>query len=61
MFLLKLKMTEQEIEFKNKVIELLLEDGADQKFIDAVVTDNIVIFAIKNGFSTESLAWAVSQ
>lgn len=54
-------MTEQEIEFKNKVIELLLKDGADQKSIDAVVTDNIVIFAIKNGFSAESLAWAVSQ
>ena len=54
-------MAEQEIEFRNRVIELLLEDGASQKFIDNVITDNIVIFAIKNGFSAESLAWAVSQ
>lgn len=54
-------MTEQEIEFKNKVIELLLKDGADQKSIDSVITDNIIIYAIKNGFSAESVAWAVSQ
>ena len=54
-------MTEQEIEFKNKVIELLLGDGASQKSIDNVITDDIIIYAIKNGFSAESVAWAVSQ
>ena len=54
-------MTEQEIEFKNKVIELLLEDGASQEFISSAITDNIIIFAVNNGFSAESVAWAVSQ
>lgn len=52
-------MTEEQ--FKQKVIELMIEDGASQEFIDRELTDAAVESAIANNFSPESLAWALLQ
>ena len=48
-------------QFKQKVIELMVEDGASEDFIDRELTDAAVESAIVNNFSPESLAWVLLQ
>ena len=43
-------------QFKQKVIELMVEDGASEEFIDRELTDATVESEIVNNFSPESLA-----
>lgn len=48
-------------EFKAKVRELLLSDGASEEFIQSRLTDNAIEDAILNEFSAEDLAWVILQ
>lgn len=54
-------LTQEEIEFKNKVRDYMLSNGCSLKFIERELTDSSVKYAIYNGFSPESLGWALIQ
>lgn len=47
--------------FKNKVIRIMLANGASHDFIEERVTDFVIKDAQCNNFSPESVAWALMQ
>lgn len=48
-------------EYKLDVIQSMLMQGETIEFIEKTVTDAVIEFAMKNGFTAEALAWALMQ
>ena len=47
--------------FRKEVTRIMLQNGADEAFVWRTLTDRVIETSLKNGFSAESVAWALLQ
>lgn len=49
------------IKYKNAVKRSMMLQGASTEFINSVLKDEIIEFALNKGFTAEALAWSLMQ